>query len=129
MSRLPSWERNLQEYLSTINLFEWGKTDCCMFAVGAVKAITGIDHGTEYKHRTKLGAAKLLTKHGGVEAIAIKHLGNPKPATFAQRGDVVSFQTDEGLALGICIGTKIAAMKAEGLIFLPLFKSLKAWSV
>jgi len=127
--KLQGWERNLQTYLSSIDEFEWGKTDCCMFAVGAVKVITGIDHGKAYKHKTQIGAAKLLAKHGGVEAIATKHLGNPKPATFAQRGDVVSFETEEGLALGICIGNRIAAMKADGLTFLPLFKSIKAWSV
>lgn len=127
--RLQSWEKHLDDFLCSVGAFEWGKTDCCMFAVGAVKAITGIDYGKDYEHRSKIGAAKLLSKHGGVEAIATKHLGEPKPAAFAKRGDVVSLDTGDGIALGICVGDKIAAMKEDGLTFLSSARTQKAWSV
>ena len=127
--RLDGWERRLQEYLDGIGPFEWGKTDCCMFSVGAVLAITGTDHGKGYRYKTESGAGKVLLKHGGVEAIATKHLGEPKPPKLAQRGDIVSVDVGNGVALGVCIGAKIAAMQADGLIYLPMSQAIKAWSV
>ena len=36
--RVEGWESRLDEYLRGIGPFEWGKSDCCMFSVGAVKA-------------------------------------------------------------------------------------------
>lgn len=127
--RLDGWERRLQVYLDGIGPFEWGKSDCCMFSVGAVWAITGVNHGVNYKYSTGLGAKKMLLKHGGVEAIATKHLGLPKSPLLANRGDVVSLKTGGEIALGICIGNKIAAMQADGLIYLPMTQSIKSWSV
>lgn len=127
--RLDGWDRRLQEYLDGIGPFEWGKTDCCMFSVGAVLAITGTDHGKGYCYKTESGAAKVLLKHGGVEAIATKHLGEPKSPKLAQRGDIVSVDVGNGVALGVCIGAKIAAMQADGLTYLPMSQAIKAWSV
>lgn len=127
--RLDHWEKRLQAYLDGIGGFVWGKTDCCMFAVGAVREITGVDHGKSYKHKTELGAAKTIKKHGGVAAIATKHLGEPKSPMFAQRGDVVEIDTQFGAALGICVGARIAAMSADGLVYLPLPKAKQAWSI
>ena len=127
--RVEKWESRLDQYLREVGSFEWGKTDCCAFTVGAVKATTGIDHGIEYHYTTKVGAARLLKKAGGVEAIATKALGEPKSPLFAQRGDVVSFDGGMGTALGICIGTKLAAMQESGLIFLSMKQALKSWSV
>ena len=127
--RQEGWERRLQAYIDTVGPFEWGKTDCCMFTGGAVHVMTGQHFGEGYQYRTAAGAAKALARHGGVSAIATKYLGAPKSIKLAQRGDVVSFDAGEGIALGICVGDKIAAMQKGGLIFLPLSAAIKAWSV
>lgn len=127
--RLDGWEALLNQYLCEVGVFAWGKNDCCMFSVGAVKAMTGVDHGVGYKYTTEIGAAKVLKKAGGVEAIATKCLGEHKSPLLAQRGDVVSFDVGKGLSLGICIGSKIAAIRRDGLIFLPMSQSIKSWSV
>ena len=127
--RLEGWERRLQAYLDEIGPFQWGKTDCCMFTVGAVEAVSGVNYGKGYRYKTAAGAARVLAKEGGVSAIATKYLGEPKSVKMAQRGDVVSFETGEGIALGVCVGDKIAAMQEGGLIFLPMNQAIKAWSV
>lgn len=127
--RLDRWEIRLQNYLDNIGPFEWGKTDCCMFSVGAVEAVTGINHGQSYTYKTESEAKKMLIKTGGVEAVATKHLGEPKPSLLAQRGDIVLLNVGNGDTLGVCIGDKIAAMQADGLTYLPMSNAIKAWSV
>ena len=127
--RLDGWEKRLNEYLSTVGPFEWGTNDCCLFAANAVVVITGKDYAKEYRgYKTAKGALSKL-KDLGVEGVATKALGEPKPPAFAQRGDVVAVKTGDEIALGICIGAKIAAVGQDGLIMLPLSEALKAWSV
>lgn len=127
--RLEGWERRLDDYLLSIGPFEWGKTDCCMFIVGAVKSMTGVNHGIKYNYKNAIEAHKILKQHNGVEAIATTHFGKPKAVLFCRRGDVVSIDSGNGIALGICLGGKIAAMQAEGLIYLPMSKAINAWSI
>lgn len=127
--RLQEWEKRLDDYLVNVGPFVWGKSDCCMFIVGAVKAMTEIDHGGKYKYQTEIGANRILLKNGGVEQIATKHFGWSKSTLLCKRGDVVSFDSGNGMALGICLGAKIAAMQAIGLIYLPMSKAIKGWSI
>jgi len=128
--RIDGWELRLQEKIDNVQPFEWGTNDCCMFAVSVVEAITGVDHGIAYRgYKTKRGAASRLLKAGGTESIATDALGAPKSYKFARRGDVVSYKSVEEIALGICIGDKIAAVSDNGLILLPMNQAINAWSV
>ena len=129
-TRLENWQSLLNAHLRTIGPFEWGTNDCCMFAVGCVQVITGVDHGKEYRgYKTALGASRRIEKAGGIDAIATAALGAPKPLKQAQRGDVVLFKNGEDTALGISVGDKIAAVGEKGIIFLPFSEGLQAWSV
>ena len=127
--RLEGWERRLQNYLANVGPFVWGQTDCCMFSFGVVNELTGRDLRKQYKHKTAQGAAKILAKIGGIEAGITSHFGEPKPPTQAKRGDLVSFETGNGIGIGVCIGAKIAAMQEGGLTFLPMSHAQRAWSV
>lgn len=128
--RLENWQSKLNKHLQTVGAFEWGKNDCCMFAVGCVQAMTGVDYGKPYRgYKTAKGALKRLEDHGGVEGIATIQLGEPKPIKQAKRGDVVSFKTGDEIALGISVGDKIVAIGENGLIFLPFDDGINAWSV
>ena len=128
--RLEGWEKRLNNHLETIGKFEWGTNDCCMFAVGCVEAITGVNYGKPYKgYKSKIGAAKRLSEHGGVDGIATECLGNPKSPKMAKRGDVVMFNSGSENALGICVGGKIAAVGEQGLMFFGMEKAIKVWSV
>lgn len=128
--RIDGWEKRLLAIIENPGVFEWGTNDCCMFAVRCVEEITGVDHGVKYRgYKTQKGALGKLAKHGGVEGIATACLGEPKNPRLAKRGDVVSHQNDDGVALGICIGDKIAAIGEDGVLLLPMKDALKAWNV
>ena len=89
--RKEGWESALNKHLETVGPFEWGTNDCCMFAVGCVEAITGVDYGKPYRgYKTKIGAARRLSDGGGVEGIATECLGKHKEPVKAKRGDVVN---------------------------------------
>jgi hypothetical protein len=127
--RFDNWEKLLNDYLSQVGPFEWGANDCCLFAANGVLAMTGEDYAKPYRgYKTAKGALSKL-KDIGVDGVATKALGEPKPPTLAKRGDVVSFESGDGLALGLCIGAKIAAVGQDGLIMLPMNQALQAWSV
>jgi hypothetical protein len=127
--RFQNWEKLLNDYLSQVGPFEWGANDCCLFAANGVFAITGEDYAKPYRgYKTAKGALGKL-KDIGVDGVATKALGEPKPPTLAKRGDVVSFESGNGLALGLCIGAKIAAVGQDGLIMLPMNQAIQAWSV
>lgn len=128
--RHQNWEHRLNEFLKSVGPFEWGTNDCCMFAVNAVEAMTGKDHGKPYRgYKTALGAVRRLEKFGGVEGIATIELGDPKPVKQAKRGDVVSIQNGENIILGICVGVKMAAVSEEGLTLFSMSVARNAWSV
>jgi len=127
--RFENWEKLLTDYLSKVGPFEWGKNDCCLFAANGVLVMTGEDYAKPYRgYKTAKGALSRL-KDIGVDGVATKALGEPKPPTLAKRGDVVSFESGDGLALGLCIGAKIAAVGQDGLIMLPMNQAIQAWSV
>lgn len=122
--------------------FSWGKQDCCLFACDGVLAQTGLDPAAGMfrgKYRDALGAARLVRKHGGVEAIAAKvcqRMGFAEvPVRMAQRGDVVTVkQRNSNLRgmnaeVGLCIGGVAAFPGVDGLVFLRLKECRRAWRV
>lgn len=128
--RLQGWESKLNQAIEQTGGFQWGTNDCCMFVVRVVEAITGVDYGKPYRgYKTAKGAASRLLKHGGVEGIATKEFGDPKRPLLAKRGDVVSFKNNGEIALGICIGDKIAAVAESGLISISMKEAINAWSI
>ena len=128
--RLENWQSLLSAHLRKIGAFQWGTNDCCMFAVGCVKVMTGVDHGKQYRgYKTALGAYRRIKRAGGIDAIATAALGAPKPLKQAKRGDVILFKTGDDVALGVSVGDKIVAIGENGLIFLPFSDGLQAWSV
>jgi hypothetical protein len=127
--RPDGWEKRLTEYLQTVGPFEWGTNDCCLFAANGVLAMTGIDYAQPYRgYKTAKGALGKL-KGIGVEGVATKAWGEPIPVELAHRGDPVLLDSGEGLALGLCIGHKIAAIGPKGVLYLPMAVAIKAWSV
>lgn len=91
------------------------------------------------KYRDALGAARLVRKHGGVEAIAEKvcrrHGFHEVPVAMAQRGDVVlsdkAGEMSAGMKriLGMCCGRDAAFVGPAGLVFIPTGDCLRAWRV
>ena len=115
MHRHPDWDTRLAAYLESIRLraFEWGGHDCCLFAAGAVLAMTGDDPMAEVRGRysTAIGAARALTRIGaGSLAATMDAKFERVGPLLAHRGDIVM---TSGL-LAICLGLHLVAVGAEG---------------
>jgi len=103
--RISTWEDALVNYIITKRQepFEYGVNDCCMFAAGAVEAITGEDPMAEFRGQydslktslqviKDIGAGTLeATMDGKFSEVAIGH---------AQRGDLAFFDDSVGVVMG-----------------------------
>lgn len=128
--RKDNWPSYLNQFLSTVGPFEWGKNDCCLFAANAVEAITGHDPAKQYRgYKTKLGAAKKL-KGQSIESVWTKEFGEPINPKLLQRGDVVLFQNEQEQSVGVCLGIKFAAIAEEGLMMLDMQeRAIMGWKI
>lgn len=103
--RISTWEEALSNYIiiKRHEPFEYGVNDCCLFAAGAVEAITGEDPMSEFRGKydslkTSLKAIKDIgagtletTMDGKFPEVAIGH---------AQRGDLAFFNESVGVVVG-----------------------------
>lgn len=98
MQRLPNWPRRLHQLIESSKAitFEWGRYDCAMFVIAAVREITGIDVGEALRgtYQDEAGAeAIFLTGFADLGAFAASiATANQMPEVapaFARRGDVV----------------------------------------
>lgn len=111
--------------------FAWGLHDCCTFAADAVREMTGVDPIADVRGAwdDEISALRLLTKHGGIEALASARLGERVAPAFAQRGDVVLHTLTGREALGVCVGDRFAAVGDVGLEFVRMSFATLAWRV
>ena len=81
--------------------FDWGTTDCCLFASDIAKIQTGIDPAEKYRgtYDTKFSALRRVVKnHGSFEAIFDEHFERV-PNAMAQRGDIVMTSVDKTMGI------------------------------
>lgn len=139
MKRFEDWPTRLDAFfLSRKNEpFVWGKNDCCLFAADAIVAMTGEDFAARFRgtYDDLKSAVKILREMGKSISGLASDLAKLEeiPILFAQRGDVVLIDGELGESLGIVAldGVSIAGpgVDAEGLIFLPINVSKKAWRI
>lgn len=130
--RLSTWEPRLKAYLAEHRdaALVYGVTDCCMFAAGAVEAMTGEDPMPEFRgrYRSQAGASRALRTIGaGDLASTLSTKFEPKPVGFAQRGDLVMHDG----SVGVCIGAEalFVPMTGSGLVRVPRRDWSAAWAV
>jgi hypothetical protein len=108
--------------------FAWGTADCGLFAARCYDAMTGSEFEqqllTEYAEE---GPQRLLLQNGMVELVN-QYLG-PSQDGRAVRGDVVLVDGGDGQALGICMGSKVVALGANGLHYLSRDDITAVWHV
>lgn len=132
MSRRTNWQIYLANYIDDVRAleFEWGKFDCCQFALGAEVILTGDTRWPEFiaSYNSKREAYKLLAKHsdGGLFALLDTRLERIDPV-LAQRGDLIGHMTPEGEGVGINDITGIWAAGADGLLLMPHKAAAAAW--
>lgn len=130
MDRLSNWESNLSEYLSSKRNepFQYGKHDCCTFASGAVKAVTGqnpmadIDHGYD----TKIGSLRVIKSlgHTNLEQV-LDNMFYPCSIGFAQTGDLAFYDG----SVGIVVGSKAVFATQIGYTMIDRSEWTKAWGI
>lgn len=130
MIRISNWETALSEYINVMRHapFEYGVNDCCMFAAGAVEAMTGIDAMAEFrgKYDSALSAAKALRDigKGSLEA-TIDDKFPEVVISQAKRGDIALFDD----SLGIVSGSFAWFVSDDGLERVQRADWQKTWSV
>lgn len=129
LKRYNDWDLRLDAFFRDAHQFEW----CAIFAADAVLAMTGIDLVADFrKIKTKSAMRKAAIKYCGsydMEAVARKGLGAPINPKLAQRGDVVSCDVGDGIALGVCMGAKSMFIAEVGVVRIDTSQCLNAWRI
>jgi hypothetical protein len=132
-TRLPDWQLRLADLIAKRQTmpFAWGQNDCALFAADCVQAITGQDPAPAglRRHRTAKQACRQLVRHGGLASIASSALGQPRPAAFAQVGDVVLAAAGKRPMLAVCNGCTAMAPGPVGLVQVPIDPQAQCWRV
>lgn len=111
--------------------FTWGSHDCVLFAADCVEACTGVDPaaGMRGTYGTPIGAARVLKRAGGMEALAIEHLGPEVPPLMAQPGDVGIVRSAGVECFAVWTGAAWHAPAEAGLTPFPPECALRVWRV
>lgn len=144
--RKDNWDALLHAFIdSRVEIpFAWGSSDCATFVCDAIQTMTGTDVYDDFRgrYKTKVGAAKAiksvcggLTYEDAIEHVTKKFEMVEIPhVNFAQRGDVVLFDSEEGglgTALGLVYfnGQDAIFVSPAGLKRIPVSKCRRAWVV
>ena len=133
-TRVSNWENLLVKYLEDCRdkPFKWGEHDCALFTAKWEKILTNNSRFSEFfnKYKTALGSFKALKKYGKGNLVSTVDAKLEKiDKKKITRGDIVSVNTNEGIALGIYTGNKIAVVSLDGLIFLSLDDAIDCWRI
>jgi hypothetical protein len=128
--RLSTWEDALVNYIATKRHepFEYGVNDCCLFAAGAVIAVTGEDPMAEFRgnYDSLKGTLKVIKEIGAGTLEATLDGKFPEVGIgHAQRGDLAFFDGSVGVVMG---GFAYFASD-DGLEKVPRALWDKCWSV
>lgn len=137
--RLQGWEKRLFEFLEDASnrTFEYGKHDCALFACDVIETLTGKNprEMIAEEYCGEEGADEVLSKHGGIEAIAEIVAGefgfHSIPVLFAQRGDIVLGKIHKTPSLGVCMGSKVAFPAPKGIARIDIDSKMliRAWRI
>ena len=108
----------------------WGKMDCCQFARRVLMKTHNIDVAKgKPEYSTEIGAAKILSKSGGMDSFLSSMLGESVPVNLIRRGDVCMTGFPDGLAAGICVGQAAAFASKDGMVYVPMSRIIKGWQI
>jgi hypothetical protein len=140
--RLPDWERRLSQFIADNRdrEFAWGDWDCILFATACAAELTGEDHAAPFRgqYSDRRGARRVLREIGqGTLLRTVDHHFKRKPASFAQRGDLVWHAGCVGVSLGKAAAfitdpvamDALEAPRVGGFAMLPRTDWQKAWTV
>lgn len=141
MKRREDWPERLHAaiLLRTGKPFAWGSNDCILMACSLIEAMTDHDPAASFRgqYTTQTGATKAIQTAGSpsleklVETIAANNGMKEVGIKFAQRGDLVMFETNDGPSFGIVHpnGRDAILIGQDGLRRLPVLEAHRAWRV
>lgn len=133
--RRADWRARLVDYLGTQSRarFAPGRVDCCLFAAGAVEAMTGFDPAARWrgKYRRLEDGFELLRADGFADHAAVIEGLFPEIApSFARVGDVVALPGDAGIAaLGVVQGGGVYCLQPSGMAVVSRLEIRRAFSI
>ena len=129
--RVDGWETRLAELIeSKRNVpFCWETNNCLGFVAEAEIAVQGFTEFPEaLKPMTnKFSALRIIKKNADSLDDWIDQKYQRISILSAQRGDICMIETLEGAAVGICIGHNATFVGSNGLEFVPMSLTIKAW--
>lgn len=137
MRRCNNWPGKLALFIEEKRHqpFDWATNNCCFFACDWLAMLTGIDPAASFRGQVDnaLSAQRIMARAGGVECVAEEASSRWRWAEttvkLARRGDVVVFDTENGPALGVCLGALAAFAGPNGVEFKPMAACRRAWRI
>ena len=132
--RVWNWVERLHDAvaLAAERPFDYGGENCALFAAQCVDAIQDGAHWEDALRASfsdAAGARDFMEREGGLEAATLKRLGTPSNWAQAQRGDVCLMPTQDGPALGVCMGDVVAMLSSKGMSYIKIDKALCIWRI
>ena len=138
MKKLPQWEIRLFDFISSNKdkSFKWGKWDCCIFVIEAVRAMTETEI-LKPSWNNKLEALFFIKENGKtINSATTKFLKKSGLKTidknFITAGDVVllnDIHNNNEQIMGICTGNLIACVSEEGISYRENQSAVKVWRI
>ena len=138
MKKLPQWEIRLFDFISSNKdkSFKWGKWDCCIFVIEAVRAMTETEI-MKPSWNNKLEALFFIKENGKtINSATTKFLKKSGLKTidknFITAGDVVllkDIHNNNEQIMGICTGNLIACVSEEGISYRENQSAVKVWRI
>lgn len=133
--RVPDWEHRLIDLPKNAPPFEWGVSDCALWAANWVRDITGRDIAEAFRghYSSAPGAVRALKRYGAGSLVATMSDLLPIVPTPG-RGDLVAVTAPAhpvlDCAVGVSVGTAVLVYGPdEKLCHVPLGNALAAWRV
>ena len=134
MNRVAYWPSVLAAFIEERRHtpFKWGSNDCALFVADTVERITGVDPAEDLRgYRSKNGSQKALEEQGAevVTDYVTQRFGESIHVSRCRRGDIVEHLTDDGVSVGICLGSVFCAPGDKGLVFFSMADAVRGWRV
>lgn len=133
MQRYADWPIRLNKYLTSIKdrEFKIGEHDCCHFANGAVKAMTGVDMMGDIPEYSNWDEAKAILDEKALYRIMFRKFGKPVRAGHAQQGDIAYINRPgfDVPSLGIVLGKRTLVFGIKGYVQMRTVEIDRAFKV
>lgn len=138
--KIVDWETKLVDYVESVMdmPIRYGVHDCTTFAAKCVEVMTGTNPIADVlgSYKSKKESKQLIKSlcpsgdYSELIKIRCERLGYKETSrAFAARGDIVEYNTPEGIGLGVCLGNTFAAVGPRCLRHYGMGLALKIYKV